>query len=255
MNAPVEAEPKLRIETPAPGVRLLIIDRASRRNALDVDTYQRLTRAIHEAGADSQCRVILVTGAHGHFTAGNDLADFQGPLPEGASAAIHFLEAINTCEKPLVAAVEGNAVGIGVTMLMHFDFAFAGRNARMRMPFVPLGLCPEGASSYLIPKAAGRKRATELLMLGDVFSGEAAAASGIVNEAVEDGTALHRAQEVAERIASLPPESVRLTKHLIRRGETAIVSETLHYEGERFKERRASPEAQAAFAAFFARAK
>jgi enoyl-CoA hydratase/carnithine racemase len=252
MNA--TAEPKLRMDAPSPGVKLLTIDRASRRNALDIETYTRLTEAIRAASDDKETRCVVIAGAHGNFTAGNDLADFQGPLPQGASAAIHFLEAIAACAAPIVAAVEGHAVGIGVTMLMHFDFAYAGRGARMRMPFVPLGLCPEGASSYLIPKAAGLKRATELLILGESFSGAHAAESGIVTAAVDDGAALDHALATAKKIAALPPESVRLTKHLIRRGEAATILETLHYEGERFKERRLSAEAQAAFAAFFAKA-
>lgn len=246
------SEQKLRIETPEPGVRLLTIDRPSRRNALDIETYEKLTDAI--VAGEAEARVIVVAGAGGNFTAGNDLRDFQGAPPTGASAAMRFLAAINRCRAPLVAAVEGHAVGIGVTMLLHFDFAFAGRGAKMRMPFVPLGVSPEGASSYLIPKVAGLKRAAELLMLGDGFSGDVAAEAGIVTAAVDDGTALDRAMATARKIAALPPESVRTAKHLIRRGDQSIVQDVMDYEAEQFRQRLASPEAQAAFAAFFAKA-
>jgi enoyl-CoA hydratase/carnithine racemase len=246
-------EAKLRIETPDPGVRLLVIDRPSRRNALDGETYQKLTDAIRSAASDGEVRAIVVTGAGSSFTAGNDLADFMGERPPGAVRAMDFLHAINDCAAPLIAAVEGHAVGIGVTMLLHFDFAYAARGAKMRMPFVSLGLSPEGASSYLIPKAAGRKRATELLLLGEAFDGAAAAAAGLVTSAVEDGTALSHALAVAGKVAALPPQSVRVAKALIRRGEIETVRETLDYEALRFDERRRSPEAQAAFAAFFAK--
>ncbi|MBN9061694.1 MAG: enoyl-CoA hydratase [Rhizobiales bacterium 65-9] len=255
MSSAAPPEAKLRIETPSQGIRLLVIDRPSRRNALDVETYEMLTHAVQEADRDPAIRAIVVTGAKGSFTAGNDLADFQGTEAPGAAAAMAFLHAINRCETPLIGAVEGHAVGIGVTMLLHFDFAFAARGAKMRMPFVPLGLSPEGGSSYLIPKIAGLKRATELLLLGELFDGAKAAESRIVTAAVEDGTALDHALAVAAKIAALPPESVRVAKHLIRRGDQMIIDETIDYEAERFRERRASPEAQAAFAAFFAKAK
>lgn len=251
--APPDA--KLRIETPEAGVRLLVIDRPSRRNALDSETYRRLTEAVRAADQDAQVRAIIITGANGNFTAGNDLADFQGAVSPGASAAMEFLNTINLCETPLIGAVEGNAVGIGVTMLLHFDFAFAARGAKMRMPFVPLGLSPEGASSYLIPKVAGVKRAMELLVLGELFDGATAAESRIVTAAVDDGTTLDRALATARKIAALPADSVRVAKHLLKRGETAVVGEVIAYEAQRFKERLVSPEAQAAFAAFFAKSK
>lgn len=254
MTVAAQPETKLRIETPSPGVRLLVIDRPSRRNALDLETYQRLTDAVREGDRDPQVRAIVITGAGGHFTAGNDLADFQRN-PAGASRAVDFLHAINECETALIGAVEGNAVGIGVTMLLHFDFAYAARGATMRMPFVPLGLSPEGASSYLIPKIAGQKRAMELLVLGEPFDGTIAAESGIVTAVVDDGTALDRALAVARKIAALPAESVRVAKHLVKRGETAVIRDAIGYEAERFRERLVSPEAQAAFAAFFAKSK
>lgn len=254
MNA-APPEAKVRIETPAPGVRLLVIDRPSRRNALDVETYRRLADAVRAADQDRDVRAIVVSGANGHFTAGNDLADFQGEMSPGASAAMDFLHTINACETVMIGAVEGSAVGIGVTMLLHFDFAYAARGAKMRMPFVALGLCPEGASTYLLPKVAGMKRAAELLILGDLFDGAAAAESRIVSAVVDDGTALDHALATAKKIAAMPADAVRVTKQLLRRGETALIDQTLDYEALRFKERQASPEAQAAFAAFFAKAK
>lgn len=247
----MSAETKLRVESPEAGLRLLAIDRPSRRNALDVATYDLMTDAILAAQREADVRAVIVTGANGVFTAGNDLADFQGEEPPGAIAALRYLQTIAACEKPLIAAVEGHAVGIGVTMLLHFDFAFAGRGAKLRMPFAPLGISPEGASTYLLPKIAGTKRATELLMLGDGFDGAVAAEAGIVTAAVDDGTALDHALAAARKVAALPPESVRVTKQLLKRADAAVVKETIAHEGEQFRIRRASPEAQAAFAAFF----
>ncbi|WP_342360272.1 enoyl-CoA hydratase-related protein [Terrarubrum flagellatum] len=255
MNVAAQPEAKLRIDTPAPGVRLLTIDRPSRRNALDVETYKRLTDAIRAADTDPDVRAIVVTGANGTYTAGNDLADFQGELSPGAGAAMEFLHTIHGCRTILIAAVEGHAVGIGVTMLLHFDFAYAARGAKMRMPFVPLGICPEGGSSLLLPTLAGQKRATELLILGELFDGSVAAESGLVTAAVEDGSSLDHALVAAKKVAALPAESVRVTKHMLKRAQFDLVTTTIDYEAERFKERRASPEAQAAFAAFFSKSK
>lgn len=237
--------------TPAPGISQITINRPERRNALDIATYAGLIEALRAADADPAVKAIVLTGAEGSFSSGNDIKDFT--KPEGPSVAIEFLNTISTVGKPIVAAVEGHAVGIGTTMLLHCDLAYAGRGAAFRLPFVTLGLCPEGASSYLLPLVAGSKRAAELLMLGEPFGSEEAFEAGIVNEVTEAGGALARALERAGALAALPPQSMALTKALLKRGNAAAVAETIAVEARHFAERRVSAEAQAAFAAFLKR--
>lgn len=239
--------------TAAPGVMQITINRPDRRNALDGVTYAGLIAALEAAEADSSVRAILLTGAAGCFTSGSDIRGFQAAAGDGPSIAIQFLTTISTATKPIVAAVEGFAVGIGTTMLLHCDLAFAGKSTVFRLPFVALGLCPEGASSYLLPRVAGSKRAAELLMLGEAFSAADAAEAGIVNAVTEDGASLARALEKASALAALPPQSVALTKMLLKRGQAATVAETIATEARHFAERRLSDEAQAAFAAFLKR--
>lgn len=240
-------------ETPAEGVRQITMNRPDRRNALDRATYQGLIDALAAADADAAVRVVVLTGAGGCFTSGNDIKDFAAGGLEGPRVAIDFLTAISTARKPIVAAVEGFAVGIGTTMLLHCDLAYAGRGASFRLPFVTLGLCPEGGSSYLLPLIAGSKRAAELLMLGEAFGPEQAREAGLINDVTEEGGALAAALAKARALAALPPQSVALTKSLLKRGGAAAVAETIATEARHFGERLMSAEAQAAFAAFLTR--
>ncbi|MGW9330106.1 enoyl-CoA hydratase-related protein [Bosea sp. NPDC055594] len=239
-------------EDVAEGVRQITMNRPDRRNALDRATYQGLINALAAADADAGVRAIVLTGAGGCFTSGNDIKDFAAAAATGVGAriAIDFLNAISTAKKPIVAAVEGFAVGIGTTMLLHCDLAFAGKGASFRLPFVALGLCPEGGSSYLLPLIAGSKRAAELLMLGEIFSPEVAQEAGLLNAVTEVGEALPLAIEKAKALAALPPQSVALTKLLLKRGSAAATAETIATEARHFGERLMSAEAQAAFAAF-----
>jgi len=244
----------LIITDPHPGVRQLTISRPKRRNALDRVTYGALTDALVAAAADETVCVVVLTGAEGCFTAGNDLADFQDTTNAGEpSAGLAYLTVLTAFSKPVVAAVEGFAVGIGTTMLLHCDLAYAGAGARFRLPFVNLGLCPEGASSYLLPRIAGTKRAAELLLLGEVFGSETAAEAGIVNAVTEDGAALPCAIEKARALAALPPGSLVTTKRLLRQATAEPVACALVLEARHFHALRLQPEAQAAFAAFFKR--
>lgn len=237
-------------EAAAEGVVQITMNRPDRRNALDRATYQGLIDALAAAEADTGVRAIVLTGAAGCFTSGNDLKDFAAAGAGGPRVAIDFLTAISTAKKPIVAAVEGFAVGIGTTMLLHCDLAFAGRGASFRMPFVTLGLCPEGGSSYLLPLIAGSKRAAELLMLGEAFGPEIAQEAGLLNGVTEEGGALALALDKAKALAALPPQSVALTKMLLKRGSAAAIAETIATEARHFGERLMSAEAQAAFAAF-----
>lgn len=242
------------VSDPEVGIRLVTIDRPERRNALDRATYAGLGDALAEAGRDASVRAVVLTGAGGCFTAGNDLSDFRDIAETGAeSPGLTFLKALRACPKPVVAAVEGHAVGIGTTLLLHCDLAYAGAGARFRMPFTALGLSPEGGSSYLLPLVAGFKRAAELLLLGEPFSADEAVAAGLVNAAVAEGAALETALARVRALAALPPASIAATKRALRRGHDATVAEALAAEAEVFHALRRGPEAQAAFAAFLRR--
>ncbi|CAN7489138.1 enoyl-CoA hydratase-related protein [Bosea sp. LjRoot9] len=240
-------------QTVLPGIVQVTMNRPERKNALDRASYQGLIDAIGAAEADPQIRAIVLTGAGGCFTSGNDIKDFAAVSDSGPRVAMDFLNAISTAKKPIVAAVEGFAVGIGTTMLLHCDLAYAAKGASFRLPFVALGLSPEGASSYLLPLIAGSKRAAELLMLGEPFGPETAAEAGLVNAVTAEGGALAIALEKARALAALPPESVALTKSLLKRGNASHVAETIATEGRLFGERLLSAEAKAAFAAFLKR--
>jgi enoyl-CoA hydratase/carnithine racemase len=242
------------ISDPAEGVRVLTIDRPARRNALDRATYAALRDGIARAGADAAVRALVLTGAGGCFTAGNDLADFRDTSERWEdNPGLAFLKVLSACPKPVLAAVEGHAVGIGTTMLMHCDLAYAGAEARLRLPFTSLGLSPEGASSYLLPLAAGTKRAAELLMLGEPFGPETALEAGLINAVVPAGQALDTALTRARALAALPPASIAATKQALRTGHAEIVVRTLASEAETFHALRRGPAAQAAFAAFLGR--
>ena len=242
------------VSDPEAGVRLVTIDRPARRNALDRATYAGLGAALAEAGGDASVRAVVLTGAGGCFTAGNDLSDFRDVAEIVAeSPGLVFLKALRACPKPVVAAVEGYAVGIGTTLLLHCDLAYAGAGARFRMPFTALGLSPEGGSSYLLPLAAGAKRAAELLLLGEPFTAEEAVTAGLVNAAVAEGVALETALAKARALAALPSASIAATKRALRRGHDATVAQALAEEAEVFHALRRGPEAQAAFAAFLRR--
>jgi len=240
------------IEASEAGVVSLTLNRPERRNALDAEAYRALVAALAAADGNPAVRAVLITGAGGHFTAGNDIREFQLPLPREESAGILFLRALAGFGKPLLAAVEGVAVGIGTTLLLHCDFAFAGAGARFRMPFVPLGLCPEGGSTLLLPRVAGSKRAADLLLTGREFTAAEAVEAGLLTAAVAAGGALARARGVAGALAALPPEAVRASKALLRRADREAVHAAIDAEMVEFGKRLGSDEAQQAFAAFFA---
>ena len=232
------------------GVLHLALARPAKKNALTRAMYAGLAEALDGAAADASVRAVVLSGSAGVFTAGNDLGDFLMDPPTGPDSPVfRFLRAASTFPKPLIAAVEGPAVGIGTTILLHCDLAYAAPDARFKMPFVDLGLVPEAASSLLLPRVAGAMRAAEWLLFGEAFSAQSALAAGLVNEVVEDPIA--RALERAHTLAAKPPEAVRLTKALLRRADAAAVQETMAVEGAHFAERLASPEAQEAFTAFF----
>ncbi|WP_313067329.1 enoyl-CoA hydratase-related protein [Achromobacter animicus] len=231
-------------------VLTLTIDRQDRRNALDTATYAALTEQISLASADVAVSAVILTGAGEHFTAGNDLRDFQAERGAGDSAGLTFLRALTTADVPVIAAVEGYAIGIGVTLLQHCDFVHIGEGATLRMPFVALGLCPEGASSLLMPRLVGR-RAAQWLMQGKAFSAQEAVDAGLATSVTPKGEALAAAQATAADMARQPPAALRLTKAMMKRADRQAIQETLDYEAQQFRARLQTEEAQAAFAKFF----
>jgi enoyl-CoA hydratase/carnithine racemase len=234
-------------ETAQPGIRVLTIDRTAKRNAFDIPMYDALAEGISDADRDSDVDVTVITGQGGVFTAGNDLADFRDH-PDSV-AAFALLRTLVEAEKPIVAAVEGFAVGIGASMLLHCDLAFAGRSTVFSLPFVKLGLTPEGASTLLLPRIAGIKAATELLMLGDKFDSDRAEKAGLINHVVDDGHALTAALEAAVSLQALPAESLRITKRLLHRDKLDVLR-VIDEESELFRERTHSVDAKQAIARF-----
>ena len=230
------------------GIRHVAIDRPAKRNALTRAMYWALASALSEAN-QAGARAIWLHGSPECFTAGNDLGDFARAVPGERSAAWDFLEALIACETPIVASVNGAAVGVGTTMLLHCDLVYCSAAARFQLPFVNLGLCPEAASSLLLPARAGLLRANELLMLGDPFDAPAARDAGIVNAvlatpAEADAHALSRAAALAAK----PPEALRTTRALLRR-QTPEIAAAIRQEGTEFARLLHSPEAREAFAA------
>jgi enoyl-CoA hydratase/carnithine racemase len=228
--------------------------RPDKKNALTTAMYATMTDTLGAAESDPGVRAILIHGARDCFTAGNDLKDFlQGPA--GASEALRFVSALSKVGKPVVAAVGGAAVGIGTTLLLHCDLVYAAPGARFQLPFVPLGLVPEAASSLLLPKIAGHARASAWLLLGKPFTADEALAAGIVTEIVPEETLLESARVAAAAVAALPPESVRLTKQLMKRPLAAAVAEQMAEEARLFAGRLQSAEAKEAMAAFLEKRK
>lgn len=237
--------------------RVLSIElaRLDKKNALTGAMYGAMAEALARAEADAQVRAILIHGTKDCFTAGNDLKDFLHREAGGASPAFQFITGLPKLAKPLIAAVGGPAVGIGTTLLLHCDLVYASPNARFQMPFVPLGLVPEAASSLLLPMIAGYQRAAELLLLGQPFAAEKAMAAGFVTEVVPEAELLEYARNAALAVAALPPASVRLSKQLMKRALAAPVAEQMAEEGRIFAERLQSDEAKEAMTAFFEKRK
>jgi len=233
------------------GVMELSFDRAGKKNAIDRAMYSVLVDALEAAARDTRVRVVLFLGRNGDFTSGNDIADFMNPATfTQDSPVMRFIEDIAAAPKPLVAGVEGLAVGIGVTMLLHCDLVYAGAGARFQMPFVNLGLVPEAGSTLLLPGIAGRQRAAELVLLGEPATAEKMRDYGIVNEVVPDGTAAARAREVALALSAKPPAAVRISRELLRGRDAGSIRESIAREAAAFRERLSSPEAAEAFSAF-----
>ncbi|MBM7061690.1 enoyl-CoA hydratase [Pseudomonas sp. UL073] len=239
----------------AEGILTLRMNRLDKKNALTRDMYNRMAEVLEQAQDDRAVRVVLIQGDAQCFSSGNDLGDFmQAASGNLDNSVLRFMHALFDFEKPVVAAVAGPAVGIGTTMLLHCDLVYVARDARLKMPFVNLGLCPEYGSSLILPRLVGQARATQLLMLGEEFNGEQAAAWGIANEALADGAAtLAKANEMARRFLALAPSAVELSKRLMRAPGRDELRRVIAEEGELFGQRLRSPEAAEAMTAFMQR--
>ncbi len=245
------------------GVLTIEIARPEKKNALTVAMYRAMSDAIQAARQDVAVRAVLITGQPGIFTSGNDLEDFMsrgtGGGGQGSDAmdspVFLFMRALMDCDKPVVAAVTGAAIGIGTTLLLHCDFVYVSDEARLAMPFVALGLVPEFASSLLVPQLMGQRRAAEKLLLGEPFTPEQAVECGIANAVLPAGEVVNHARRIAERFNNLPPGAVREAKQLMRAPQREAVLQTIRTEGELFARRLRSPEAMEAFQAFFQKRK
>src|SRR5215475_12943590 len=245
--------PDILISNEGP-VRKIRMNRADKKNALTLAMYETMASTIEDAGKSDSVKCLIIAGAPDVFCAGNDLNDFVTMARAGglATPIIRFLHALARCEKPLVAAVSGAAVGVGTTMLLHCDQVIAGDTAVLLTPFVSLGLLPEAGSSLIAPRLMGHGRAFSLLVMGKPLSAEEAKASGIVTAIVPGADLDAHALAAAREIAALPPDSVASARRLMRGSVEEIVAR-IDEEVETFKTRLASPEAQTAFAAFFSR--
>jgi enoyl-CoA hydratase/carnithine racemase len=239
------------------GIRIVRMNRPDKKNALTAAMYDVMAAALTGTKTDQAIRCVMFAGLPGAFCAGNDLDEFRQAAADGeglGDSVLRFLHALAYCERPLVAAVDGFAVGVGTTMLMHCDYVVASRMARFTTPFVGLGLVPEAASTLLAPRLMGLRRAFALLVMGEPLDSEQALSIGLIN-AVADSTEVEtKALAAARKIAALPPEAVLASRRMIR-GEPEELAERIDLEADFFRERLQSPEAQAAFAAFFARKK
>ena len=245
--------PDILISNEGP-VRKIRMNRPEKKNALTLAMYEAMAAAIEDAGADTSVRCLLIAGAPDIFCAGNDLNDFVAMARTGAlgTPIVRFLHALARCEKPLVAAVSGAAVGIGTTMLLHCDQVIASESAVLLTPFVSLGLLPEAGSSLVAPRLMGHARAFSLLVMGKSLSAEAAKSVGIINAIAPAAELDAQSLAAARDIAALPAESVSAARRLMRGNVEEIVAR-IDEEVEAFKTRLASPEAKAALAMFLNR--
>ena len=242
------------------GVRTITLNRVDKKNSITQAMYGAMATALSSAVADDAVRVVVLQGDATVFSAGNDIGDFlsrsgsQSGLPE-QSPVFQFLHALVDFPKPLIAAVAGPAVGIGTTMLLHCDLVYAGDNAAFSMPFVNLGLCPEAASSLLLPRLMGYQRAAEALLLGEPFMAEAALEVGLVNRVVPPTEVNGVAQAQAAKLAAKPLSALVATKNLMKAGMRAEVKAKMAEEGESFGQMLAQPAAREAMTAFMEKRK
>ena len=250
---PTQAEILSHIDA---GVMTLTINRVDKKNSITSAMYSLLADALDAAQADAAVRAVVIQGHETIFSAGNDIGDFLNKPPSTQDSPVfRFLRAISTFPKPVVAAVCGPAVGIGTTMLLHCDLIYAGDNAAFSMPFVNLGLCPEAASSLLVPQLMGYPRAAEALLLGEPFMAEAALEMGLINRIVPPAEVNALAQRQAQKLAAKPISSLIETKRLMKKANAPLLAACMAEEGASFGRMLAEPAAREAFSAFMQKRK
>jgi enoyl-CoA hydratase/carnithine racemase len=232
----------------------LTFNRFEKKNSITAAMYQQLADALAAAKDDAAIRVVVFQGHEAIFSAGNDLGEFLNAPPAGGNSPVYqFLAQISQFPKPIVAAVCGPAVGIGTTLLLHCDLVIAGDNAAFSMPFVNLGLCPEAASSFLVPQMMGYHRAAEALLLGEPIQAEAALEVGLVNRVVPPSEATRVAMQWAQKLAAKPISSLIETKRLLKKTDAKQITERMAEEGISFGRMLREPAAKEAFTAFMER--
>jgi enoyl-CoA hydratase/carnithine racemase len=236
----------------ADGVLSIVLNRPDKKNAITAAMYQEMADGFYEAEKDPAVRAVLLRANGGSFSAGNDLDDFLNHPPSGLDAPVfQFLRRISVCPKPIVAAVSGVAVGIGTTMLLHCDMVYASAATKFSLPFAQLGLCPEAASSLLLPRIAGYQRAAEKLLTGEAFDTAEAIGMGFVNGVIEAEELQAYAMTKAKKLAALPAASLRVTKSLMKSAQASEVLARMEDEAGHFARMLKAPEAREAFQAFF----
>lgn len=237
-------------------VATLAFNRPQKKNAITAAMYQSAADALKEAGANDAVRVIMMTGDGGCFTAGNDLEDFLQNPPQGDDSSVtQFMNTLRSMTKPVVAAVPGLAIGIGTTLLMHCDLVYAANTAKFAMPFTQLGLCPEFASSVLLPRIAGYQRAAEKLLLGEPFDAVEAEKMGLVNRVLPAEELMPFVRMQATKLAALPSESLRITKQLMQADLQGGIAGAMQSEMQHFQKMLSGPDAKEAFSAFLEKRK
>jgi enoyl-CoA hydratase/carnithine racemase len=233
------------------GICTIEFNRPEKKNAITAAMYQALADALLDAQRDEKIAVILFGGTNDAFTAGNDLQDFVDRPPVYPHAPVfQFMHELSHATKPVVAAVCGSAIGIGTTMLLHCDLVYAADNARFGLPFTHLGLCPEFASTLLLPQIAGYQRAAEKLLLGESFDAREAHEMGLVSRVLPAEEVMQHAHTQAAKLAALPSSSVRLAKRLMKSGDMEAVNSRIAEESMHFSEMLKAPAAQRALAGF-----
>ena len=238
------------------GVMTLTINRLAKKNSITASMYNLLADALDAALADGAVRAVVIQGHETIFSAGNDIGDFLDKPPSTSESPVfRFLRGISAFPKPIVAAVCGPAVGIGTTLLLHCDLVYAGDNAAFSMPFVNLGLCPEAASSLLVPQLMGYHRAAEALLLGEPFMAESALEMGLINRIVPPAEVNALAQRQAQKLAVKPLSSLIETKRLMKKSNAPLLADRIAEEGVSFGRMLAEPAAREAFTAFMQKRK
>ena len=233
------------------GVLKIGIQRPEKLNAFTLSMYEAMTEALTEAARDPQIRVVLIHGTETCFSSGNDLHDFAQNPPDGENSPVfRFLQSLSQLEKPIIAMVSGPAIGIGTTLLLHCDLVYVDETVKLKLPFVPLGLCPEAASSYLLPRLVGYLQASEMLLLGETIKADRALQLGLVNCVFPSEELSDRVMEKAYQLAALPPRAVCLTKSLLKESHARSVADVMSKEGKLFISQLEQPEAQEAISAF-----